>query len=173
MFTMSVFNVCWFISSIRYRQCPVSAAGSSSAWWPLTIGSFRAFSSSLLTPLVSYLCSPFYLQRQLNTMEWLTSGDVLWNRRIAWLTGLNFWSTKVWVTKRKKKKWCFQSWNFRVISLVATDNWNKYHLSADVSQIVWTSPLNSRLTSDCMFDISIGTRLILSSARMDLRQGFN
>lgn len=59
--------------------------------------------------------------------------------------------------QKKKKRGCFQPWNFRVISLGAIDNWNNYHLSADDSQIERTSSLNSRFISDCMFDISTGT----------------
>lgn len=157
IFTMSVFNVRWFISSIQCRQCPLSAAGSSSARWPLTIGSFRAWTSSPFISSVSYLCSVLPAE----AAEYHGMTDLRWchvEQKNCLADKLEFLIHKIVSYKKKKKKsGCFQPWNFRVISLGAIDNWNNYHLSADDSQIERTSSLNSRFISDCMFDISTGT----------------
>lgn len=63
---------------------------------------------------------------QLNTMEWVTS---VMPRGTQELSSRDRWKFLIHKTMSfKKKKGCFQPLNFKVISLAATDNQNKYHL---------------------------------------------
>lgn len=171
-----VHNVSFWCVLI-YQQHTMQAAPTLCCWLFLSslASSYWKFQSLDFIPIHTFDFLSLLTVLPAEAPEYHRMTDLRWchvEQKNCLADRLEFLIHKI-VSYKKKKSGCFQPWNFRIISLAATDNWNKYHLSANDPQIVWTSPPNSRFISDCMFDISTGPCLILSSTRMDLRQGFS
>lgn len=149
-----VLNICfWFFLSLLVLRLEVSVLG---------LHPIHTFGVLIVAHSFTR-CSRF---RWIPCSEWPQEMPCGTERLRSW-DRLTFLIHKTVSYKKKKKG--FQPLNFRVISLAATDNYKKYRIFADDSQISWTSPLNSRFVSNHISDISTWTSLILASTRSRLQ----